>query len=102
MVVGCWAGVDERWPNIASIVGRSAAPRGVERKSAGRSNCGICLFSDGRLKRKETGKMGMGEAQGQGKRNAPLIHDGIDPPVRNPMQSFVKELQLKSTGIHHE
>ena len=44
----------------------------------------------------------MGEAQGQGKRNAPLIHDGIDPPVRNPMQSFVKELQLKSTGIHHE
>ena len=53
MVVGCWAGVDERWPNMASIVGRSAAPRGVERKSAGRSNCGICLFSDGRLKRKE-------------------------------------------------
>ena len=37
----------------------------------------------------------MGEAQRQGKRNAPLIHDGIDPPVRNPMQSFVKELQLK-------
>ena len=34
------------------------------------------------------------------KRHAPLIHDGIDPPVRNPMQSFVKELQLKSTGIH--
>ena len=26
----------------------------------------------------------------------PLIHAGIDPPVRNPMQSFVNELQLKS------
>jgi len=25
-----------------------------------------------------------------------LIHGGMDPPVRNPMQSFVKELQLKS------
>ncbi len=33
----------------------------------------------------------------RGERDAPLIHDGIDPPVRNPMQSFVKELQLKST-----
>jgi hypothetical protein len=32
------------------------------------------------------------------KRNAPLIHDGIlAPPVKNPMRSFVKELQLKST-----
>jgi hypothetical protein len=40
----------------------------------------------------------MGE--GQEKRNVPLIHDGIDPPVRNPIQSFVKELQLKSIGIH--
>jgi hypothetical protein len=40
----------------------------------------------------------MGE--GQGKRNAPLIHDGTNPPVRKLMQSFVKELQLKSTGIH--
>lgn len=37
------------------------------------------------------------------KRNVPLIHGGIDPPVRNPMQSFVKELQLKSTrDQHHE
>ena len=26
------------------------------------------------------------------KRKAPLIHDGINPPVRNPMQSFVKKL----------
>jgi hypothetical protein len=39
--------------------------------------------------------MGRG-GKGQ-ERNAPLIHDGIDPPVKNPMQSFVKELQLKST-----
>ena len=76
-------------PNMASMVGRSAAPRGVERKSAGRSNCvNVCLV-------KETGK--------KVKTNAPLIHAGIDPPVRNPMQSFVKELQLKSTrGECHE
>lgn len=26
----------------------------------------------------------------------PLIKLGIDPPVRNPTQSFVKELQFKS------
>jgi hypothetical protein len=30
-------------------------------------------------------------------RDAPLIHDGIDPPVKKPTQSLVKELQLKST-----
>ena len=35
-----------------------------------------------------------------GKRNAPSIHARIDPPVRNPMQSFVKELQLKYAGIN--
>jgi hypothetical protein len=40
----------------------------------------------------------MGEQQE--KRNAPLIHEGIDPPVRNPMQSFVKGLQLKSNWVH--
>ena len=63
-------------PNMASMVGRSAAPKGVERTSAGRSNyVNVCLV-------KETGK--------NGKRNAPLIHAGIDPPVRNPTQSFVK------------
>ena len=38
-----------------------------------------------------------GKRERERKRNAPLIHEGIDPPVRNPMQSFVKELQLKST-----
>ena len=70
-------------PNMASMVGRSAAPRGVERKSAGRSDCvNVCLV-------KGTEK--------NGNTNAPLIHAGIDPPVKNPMQSFVKELQLKST-----
>jgi hypothetical protein len=32
-----------------------------------------------------------------------LIHEGIDPPVRKPIQSFVKELQLKSTrDRYHE
>ena len=62
--------------NKASMVGRSAAPRSIERKSAGRSNyVNVCLV-------KETGK--------KGKRNAPLVHAGIDPPVRNPTQSFVK------------
>ena len=25
VVIGCWAGVVERWPNITTIVGRSAA-----------------------------------------------------------------------------
>lgn len=29
-------------------------------------------------------------------KNIPLIHEGIDWPVRKPTQSFVKELQLKS------
>ena len=68
---------------MASMVGRSAAPRGVERNSAARSDCvNICSV-------KETGN--------NGKTNAPLIHARIDPPVRDPMQSFVKELQLKST-----
>ena len=48
VVIGCWAGVVERCPNMASIVGRSAAPRGVERKSAGRSNCvKVCLAMGG-------------------------------------------------------
>ena len=29
-------------------------------------------------------------------KNLPLIHEGIDCPVRKPTQSFVKELQLKA------
>lgn len=48
-VIGCWAWVGGAVvfvgpvgpvgrPNMASIVGRSAAPKGVERKSEGRSN----------------------------------------------------------------
>jgi hypothetical protein len=48
-VIGCWAWVGGvvvvvepvepvGRPNMASIVGRSAAPKGVERKSEGRSN----------------------------------------------------------------
>ena len=78
------------WPvwrqNIESMVGRCAAPRAVERKPAGRSDyMNACSV-------KKTGKMG--------KRNAPLIHTRIDPPVRNPSQSFVKGLQLKCAGIN--
>ena len=45
VVIGCWAWLGRVAPvgplgglNIASIVGRSAAPKGVERKSEGRSN----------------------------------------------------------------
>ena len=34
------------------------------------------------------------------KRNAPLIHAGIDPSIRNPTQSSMKELQLKYAGIN--
>jgi hypothetical protein len=48
-VIGCWACVGGvvvvvgpvdpvGRPNMASIVGRNAAPKGVERKSEGRSN----------------------------------------------------------------
>ena len=71
-------------PNMASMVERSAALRGVERVSAGRSNyVNVCLV-------KETGK--------NGKRNAPLIHAGIDPPVRNPTQSFVKSCSWRISG----
>jgi hypothetical protein len=42
VVVGCCAvgGVELR-PNMASMLGRNAAPRGVARKSAGRSDCFI-------------------------------------------------------------
>ena len=72
--------------NVASMVRPSTASRGVERKSAGRSDyMNVCLV-------KVTGK---------NKRNAQLIDAGIyqDPPVRNPMQSFTKELQLKYAGI---
>ena len=31
-------------------------------------------------------------------KDAPLIKDGIVPPVKNPTQSFVNELQLKSSS----
>ena len=93
-VIGCWAWVGGvapvapvGEPNIASIVGRSAAPKGVERKSEGRSNNANVVL---RYESRGDGELGQ-------ERNVPLIHDGIDSPVKNPMQSFVKELQLKST-----
>lgn len=65
---------------ILSIVGLRAAPKGVARKSVGKSTSdtasvwgdqGIYIFK-------------------------PLIKAGMDPPVRNPAQSLVNELQLKS------
>jgi hypothetical protein len=59
----CWAGgvvvVDVvvvgpvGLPNMASMVGRSAAPKGVERKSEGKSNrVNIHPLSDGALRRR--------------------------------------------------
>ena len=64
---------------IASIVGRNAAPNGVDRKSVGRSKEMESLYSlemvNGHL---------------------PLIKGGIVLPVRKPTQSSVNELQLKS------
>jgi hypothetical protein len=42
---------------MASIVGRSGVPRGVKKKSAGKSNC-VNVFSDGKLKRRKTGSIG--------------------------------------------
>lgn len=69
---------------MESMVGRNAAPKGVDRKSEGRS---VWWFRSHISEDNESRIL----------RNAPLTHDGIDPPVRNPMQSFVKELQLKSS-----
>lgn len=66
--------------NMASMVGRREAPNGVERKSAGRSR--------GIVRKLMTMNIYM--------TTIPLIHEGMDWPVRKPMQSFVKELQLKS------
>ena len=38
----------------------------------------------------------------QGQNGAPLIQSGIAPPVNSPIQSFVKELQLKSSRWYWE
>jgi hypothetical protein len=86
VVIGCWARVGGVVGvvgpvgrlNMAFVVGRSAAPKGVERKSEGRSIHVNIIWRYG----KSTGD----------RRNAPLIHGGIDPPVKNPKESFVKEL----------
>ena len=44
----CVGTVGPVWrPNMASLVGRSAAPRGVERKSTGKSDYMNGLFSEG-------------------------------------------------------
>ena len=64
-VIDCWAGVvvfvgpvePVRRLNMASIVGRSAAPKGVERKSEGRSNHVRYRLAKGVYKKRgETGK----------------------------------------------
>ena len=70
---------------IASIVGRIAAPKGVDKKSAGKSK----------------GKKILDIIRWVVQMTAPLIKDGIVPPVRNPIQSFVNELQLKSSSKKH-
>jgi hypothetical protein len=75
------------WPgtgglNMASMVGRRAAPKGVDKKSLGRSDS--WTIRQRVLGMKET--------------SVPLINDGIDPPVRKPTTSLVKELQLKSVS----
>ena len=66
---------------IASIVGRSAAPNGVERKSVGRSIQNL-------VKIKITNQT----------IPLPLMNEGILPPVKNPTQSSVNELQLNSVS----
>lgn len=51
------------------------------------------------VERNSWGKSGRKVKTCEGKRcqwSIPLIQSGIDPPVRNPTQSFVNELQLKS------
>jgi len=69
---------------IASIVGRKAAPNGVERKSVGRSMQNLVKIMN----------------QTKTVKSSPLMNRGMLPPVRNPTQSSVNELQLKS--IIHE
>jgi hypothetical protein len=76
--------------NIASMLGRNAAPKGVERKSAGKSGGGSGASVGGVI-----ALWSPEEEEG----NAPLIHSGIEPPVRNPMQSSVNVLQLKSIRL---
>lgn len=65
---------------MASMVGRRAAPKGVDKKSLGRS------IHDRSNKVPRTEK----------KTRVPLMKVGIDPPVRKPTTSLVNELQLKS------
>ena len=77
-----WGAVPAPGPRyMASIVGRRAAPKGVDKKSVGKS------------KEKQDESNNDDDVSSN---NAPLMKDGIVPPVRNPMQSFVNELQLKS------
>lgn len=69
---------------MASIVGRIAAPKGVDKKSVGKS-----------IQREKIGQV-LSNVVAQ--IDAPLMKDGIVPPVKNPTQSLVNELQLKSSS----
>ena len=66
---------------MPSIIGRRAAPRGVDKKSVGKS------VEKHRFDPLSSIFFSM---------NLPLIKAGIDLPVKNPTQSSVNELQLKS------
>ena len=66
---------------------RSAVPRGVERKSAGRSDCmNVCSV-------KKTGK--------KGRRNAPLDPRQDISSCQKP-DAIVRELQLKSASDKYD
>ena len=67
--------------NMASMDGRSAAPNGVARKSLGSA---VGPHSVSRRRRWEAGACSQ------------VMYEGRLPPVRNPIQSLVNELQLKS------
>ena len=86
VVVCCTAPVDGWW-NMLSIVGWRAAQKGVDRNSVGRSRM-MVLFESWQLDR-------------QGRKNAPLMKLGMEPPVKNLTQSLVNELQLKSMVQDH-
>lgn len=45
---------------------------------------------------------GSKEEREGGRDDGPEIQDGIEPPVKNPTQSLVNELQLKSKRWYYE
>ena len=57
-------------PNMGSMVGCSTAPKGVDRKSEGRS---VWWWFESQISEQNESRI---------LRNAPLTNDGIDPPVK--------------------